>query len=185
MKINNMAFFFRLCKTTRPVLRNPLYFLMLGLFGVVGYITYTLNLWGPMIRMANAATQQAVDIGKERLREFLENSDAGRRAHAMAMSGRGGALANGRADAGYGGGGEDDEDDGIPLSTLRKKSGGQQRRRDRSSAASSSPPPSSSSPSSSSLPSLRRQGSKTASRDDIDENDDDDDDNDDYDDDDE
>ena len=36
--------------------------------------------------MANAASQQAVEVGKERLREFLESSDTGRQA--MAMSGR-------------------------------------------------------------------------------------------------
>ena len=54
--------------------------------GVGAYVTYTLNLWGPMTRMANAAGQQAWDIGRERLREVLENSDTGRQA--MAMSAR-------------------------------------------------------------------------------------------------
>jgi protein SEY1 len=54
--------------------------------GIGAYITYTLNLWGPMARMANAASQQALEVGKERLREFLESSDTGRQA--MAMSGR-------------------------------------------------------------------------------------------------
>ncbi|KAK4990731.1 Dynamin-like GTPase that mediates homotypic ER fusion [Elasticomyces elasticus] len=67
------------------VLRNPVYFIFLILLGVGAYITYTLNLWGPMIRMANAASAQAIDISKERLREFLESSDTGRQA--MAMSG--------------------------------------------------------------------------------------------------
>lgn len=38
-----------------------------------------------MARMANAASAQALDIGKERLREFLETSESGRRA--MAQSG--------------------------------------------------------------------------------------------------
>lgn len=38
-----------------------------------------------MVRMANAASAQALDIGKERLREFLETSESGRRA--MAQSG--------------------------------------------------------------------------------------------------
>lgn len=38
------------------------------------------------MRMANAASAQAVEIGKEKLREFLESSDTGRQA--MAMSGR-------------------------------------------------------------------------------------------------
>jgi hypothetical protein len=34
--------------------------------------------------MANAASAQALDIGKERLREFLESSESGRQAMAMA-----------------------------------------------------------------------------------------------------
>lgn len=38
-----------------------------------------------MARMANAASQQGLEVGKERLRTFLESSDAGRQA--MAMSG--------------------------------------------------------------------------------------------------
>lgn len=37
-----------------------------------------------MARMANAASSQALDIGKERLREFLESSESGRQAMAMA-----------------------------------------------------------------------------------------------------
>lgn len=37
-----------------------------------------------MARMANAASTQALDIGKERLREFLESSDTGRQAIRMA-----------------------------------------------------------------------------------------------------
>ncbi|KAF2826238.1 root hair defective 3 GTP-binding protein [Ophiobolus disseminans] len=67
------------------VLRNPLYFVFLILLGVGAYVTYTLNLWGPMARMANAASAQALDISKERLRDFLESSESGRQA--MAMSG--------------------------------------------------------------------------------------------------
>jgi protein SEY1 len=51
-----------------------------------------------MIKMANAASQQAIEVGKERLREFLENSDTARQA--VAMGGRG------------------DDGDGISLSTL-------------------------------------------------------------------
>lgn len=39
-----------------------------------------------MLRMTNAASSQAVEIGKEKLREFLESSDAGRQA--LAMKGR-------------------------------------------------------------------------------------------------
>jgi protein SEY1 len=79
------------------VLRNPIYFILLILLGVAAYVTYTLNLWGPMIKMANAASQQAIEVGKERLREFLENSDTARQA--VAIGGRG-------------------DSDGISLSTL-------------------------------------------------------------------
>lgn len=67
------------------VLRNPLYFVFLILLGIAGYVTYTLNLWGPIIRMTNAASSQGLEVFKERLREFLETSDTGRQA--MAMSG--------------------------------------------------------------------------------------------------
>ncbi|KAK2745276.1 Dynamin-like GTPase that mediates homotypic ER fusion [Myotisia sp. PD_48] len=68
------------------VLRNPMYFILLLLCSVAAYITYQLNLWGPMLKMAEAASHQAVEEGKRRLREFLESSDTGRQA--MAMSGR-------------------------------------------------------------------------------------------------
>lgn len=61
-----------------------MYFIFLILLAVGGYVTYTLNLWGPMLRMANAASAQAVEVGKERLREFLEHSDTGRQALSMA-----------------------------------------------------------------------------------------------------
>lgn len=57
------------------VLRNPVYFIFLILLGVGAYVTYTLNLWGPMIRMGDAAVKQAVEVGKERLREFLESQE--------------------------------------------------------------------------------------------------------------
>ena len=49
-------------------------------------MTYTLNLWGPMLRMSNAASQQAVEVFKERLREFLETNETGRQA--ISMTGR-------------------------------------------------------------------------------------------------
>ncbi|KAF2710942.1 root hair defective 3 GTP-binding protein [Pleomassaria siparia CBS 279.74] len=71
------------------VLRNPVYFIFLILLGVAAYVTYTLNLWGPILRMTNAASAQALEVGKERLREFLESSDAGRQA--IAMSGQPGS----------------------------------------------------------------------------------------------
>jgi len=72
------------------VLRNPLYFVFIILIGIGAYVTYTLNLWGPMARMANAASAQALEVGKERLRDFLESSETGRQA--VAMSGRGESI---------------------------------------------------------------------------------------------
>lgn len=51
--------------------------------GVAAYVTYTLNLWGPMINMANAASAQALEEGKKKLREFLESSETGRQAIGM------------------------------------------------------------------------------------------------------
>lgn len=71
------------------MLRNPVYFIFLILVGAGAYVTYTLNLWGPMINMANAASSQALEEGKKRLREFLEASDTGRPSMAMPSSGRG------------------------------------------------------------------------------------------------
>lgn len=68
------------------VLRNPLYFVFILLLAGGAWVTHSLNLWGPMLQMANAASAQALEEGKKRLREFLEASDTGRQA--IAMSGR-------------------------------------------------------------------------------------------------
>lgn len=68
------------------VLRNPVYFIFLIMLGAGAYVTYTLNLWGPMYQMTNAASAQALEEGKKRLREFLEASEGGRQA--VAMSGQ-------------------------------------------------------------------------------------------------
>ena len=46
-------------------------------------MTWTLNLWGPMMNMTNAAGGQALEEGKKRLREFLESSETGRQAIGM------------------------------------------------------------------------------------------------------
>ena len=64
----------------KTVLRNPVYFILLILLGVGAYVTYTLNLWGPLLRMSNAASSQGLEIFKEKLREFLETSETGRQA---------------------------------------------------------------------------------------------------------
>nr|POE53319.1 protein sey1 [Quercus suber] len=69
------------------VLRNPVYFILLILLGIGGYVTYTLNLWGPMLRMTNAASSQGLEILKEKLRDFLENSETGRQAIGMSAKG--------------------------------------------------------------------------------------------------
>jgi protein SEY1 len=47
------------------------------------YVAYTLNLLGPMLQMANAASNQAVEIGKEKLRDFLEHNETARQALSM------------------------------------------------------------------------------------------------------
>ncbi|KAB8231468.1 dynamin-like GTPase SEY1 [Aspergillus alliaceus] len=69
------------------VLRNPVYFFLLFVCAVGVYVTYQLNLWGPIIKMTEAASNQAVAEGKKRLREFLESSDTGRQAIAMSTPG--------------------------------------------------------------------------------------------------
>ncbi|KAK6498510.1 Dynamin-like GTPase that mediates homotypic ER fusion [Arthrobotrys musiformis] len=54
------------------VIRNPLYFMMLLLAAVGAYVAHTLNLWGPIITVGGATGRQALEVGKEKLREFLE-----------------------------------------------------------------------------------------------------------------
>lgn len=68
------------------VLRNPAYFFLLFVCAVGAYVTYQLNLWGPMLKMADAASKQALEEVKKRLREFLEASDTGRQAMAMSAN---------------------------------------------------------------------------------------------------
>ncbi|PNS14463.1 Protein SEY1 [Sphaceloma murrayae] len=80
------------------VLKNPAYFLLLALTLIGAYVTYTLNLWGPILRMTNAATQQAMEVGKERLREFLQETETGRQAMAMSS---GDTSERRRRDKGY------------------------------------------------------------------------------------
>ncbi|KPM39432.1 Protein SEY1 [Neonectria ditissima] len=65
------------------VLRNPMLFILLIMIAGGTYISYTLNLLGPMIQMGNAAVTQGVDIAKQQLREFIANSDTARQALAM------------------------------------------------------------------------------------------------------
>ena len=53
------------------------------ILGAGAYVAHTLNLWGPIFSMTNAASAQAVEEFKKRLREFLESSEAGRQTLAM------------------------------------------------------------------------------------------------------
>ncbi|CAM1504166.1 Fc.00g017570.m01.CDS01 [Cosmosporella sp. VM-42] len=65
------------------VLRNPFLFIMIIMIAGATYVSYTLNLLGPMIQMGNAAVNQGVDIAKQQLREFIANSDTARQALSM------------------------------------------------------------------------------------------------------
>ncbi|GAW22080.1 protein SEY1 [Xylariales sp. No.14919] len=65
------------------VLRNPILFLLLIIIAGGTYVAYSLNLLGPMMQMSTAAWNQAIEIGKQRLREFLENNETARQAIAM------------------------------------------------------------------------------------------------------
>ncbi|KKO99929.1 protein SEY1, partial [Trichoderma harzianum] len=65
------------------VLRNPLMFILLILLGGGTYTAWYLNLLGPMMQMGNAAVTQGMDIAKQQLREFVNNSDTARQALAM------------------------------------------------------------------------------------------------------
>ena len=64
-----------------------MYFIFLILLGAGAYVTYTLNLWGPMLRMTNAASTQGLEIFREKLRDFLEQSETGRQAIGMSEKG--------------------------------------------------------------------------------------------------
>lgn len=57
--------------------------MLLLVMGGGTYVAYTLNLLGPMMQMANAASNQAVEIGKDKLRGFLANNETVRQAIAM------------------------------------------------------------------------------------------------------
>lgn len=72
--------------TCTPVARNPFLILLILIAAGGLYVTYQLNLWGPILQMSNTMYNQGMEIGKEKLREFLENSEKGRQA--MAMAGR-------------------------------------------------------------------------------------------------
>lgn len=54
------------------VLRNPFLFLFALFAGAGAYVAFTLNLWGPILSVSNAMFERSIEIGKEKLRDFLE-----------------------------------------------------------------------------------------------------------------
>jgi protein SEY1 len=68
-------------------LKNPFLFLLILLLAGGTYVAYTLNLLGPMMHMGNAALTQGLDIGKERLREYIMNSESARQAMGVPANG--------------------------------------------------------------------------------------------------
>jgi hypothetical protein len=80
------------------VIRNP-FLLMFSALALAGlYVTYQMNLWGPIIQMTGAAWEQGIQVGKERLREFLMSGEMGRQA--IAMEGRRAGNSTGEEDEG-------------------------------------------------------------------------------------
>lgn len=65
------------------VARNPFLIVLVVMLGAAAYVTFTLNLWGPIIQMTTAASTQGVDIAKTKLREWLQETETGRQAIAM------------------------------------------------------------------------------------------------------
>jgi hypothetical protein len=72
--------------TSSLVARNPFLILLLILLGTGAYVTYTLNLWGPIIQMTTAASEQGITIAKAKLREWLVETETGRQALAMSAN---------------------------------------------------------------------------------------------------
>ncbi|KAF3924141.1 hypothetical protein AA313_de0203618 [Arthrobotrys entomopaga] len=77
------------------VVMNPLYFMFLLFAAVAAYVAHTLNLWGPIMTVGGATGRQALEVGKEKLREFLDApSPSAQQAHAYS-SGNSTASAQG------------------------------------------------------------------------------------------
>jgi len=70
----------------RAVASSPFLVMFVLMVLAAAYVTYQLNLWTPIIRMSTAAWDQGMQVGKEKLREFLANTETGR--EAIAMEGR-------------------------------------------------------------------------------------------------
>ena len=52
--------------------------MFLLILAALGYVIYTLNLAGPMLRVGNAMMTQGVEIAREKLREFVDAPGAGK-----------------------------------------------------------------------------------------------------------
>ncbi|KAK7207424.1 RHD3/Sey1 [Myxozyma melibiosi] len=74
------------------VLRNPLYFALLAIMAGGAYVTYSLGLLGPITSVGGAALDQALAMGKEKLREVLLSAEQPH-GHATAVSGNRTAIA--------------------------------------------------------------------------------------------
>lgn len=58
------------------VVRNPLLFSLLLIFGAAVYALYTMNMLSPAISVAQRLSDEAIQIGKEKLRELLIDDSA-------------------------------------------------------------------------------------------------------------
>ena len=65
------------------MLRNPILCVFILIMGGTTYLAYTLNLLGPMMQMSGAAYNQALEIGKDKLRDFLQNNETARQTLSM------------------------------------------------------------------------------------------------------
>lgn len=57
------------------VMRNPLLILFALMVGASAYVTYSLDLWGPMMSVGQAMSNRALEVGKEWLREALKQPE--------------------------------------------------------------------------------------------------------------
>lgn len=54
------------------VLRSPFLFILLLLAAGAAYVTHTLNMWGPLLQVANAMVNKTLEVARDKLRESLQ-----------------------------------------------------------------------------------------------------------------
>lgn len=54
--------------------------MLLLVMGAATYLAYHLNMLGPIMQMSGAAWGQGVELGKQKLRDFVENNETARQA---------------------------------------------------------------------------------------------------------